>query len=86
MDTIGFGSREAADRATRRVRAMHRRVGGTLTEPAGRFPPRTPYAADDPVLLMWILASLVDSALLVYEKYVRRLSRDERDAYCRTTR
>jgi uncharacterized protein (DUF2236 family) len=81
MDTIGFGTREAADRATRRVRAMHRRVGGTLTEPAGRFPAGTPYAADDPVLLMWILASLVDSALLVYEKYVRRLSRDERDAY-----
>ncbi len=81
MDTIGFGSREAADRATRRVRAMHRRVSGVITEPAGRFPAGTPYAADDPVLLLWILATLVDSALLVYEKYVRRLSRDERDAY-----
>jgi uncharacterized protein (DUF2236 family) len=81
MDTIGFGSREAADRATRRVRAMHRRVSGVITEPAGRFPAGTPYAADDPVLLLWILATLVDSALLVYEKYVRRLTRDERDAY-----
>lgn len=81
MDTIGFGSREAADRATRRVRAMHRRVRGETKEWAGRFPPGTPYAADDPVLLFWILATLVDSALLVYEKYVRRLSRDERDAY-----
>jgi uncharacterized protein (DUF2236 family) len=81
MDTIGFGSREAADRATRRVRAMHRRVSGVITEPAGRFPAGTPYAADDPVLLLWILATLVDSALLVYEKYVRRLARDERDAY-----
>jgi len=81
MDTIGFGSREAADRATRRVRAMHRRVSGVIAEPAGRFPAGTPYAADDPVLLLWILATLVDSALLVYEKYVRRLTRDERDAY-----
>ena len=81
MDTIGFGTRQAADRATRRVRAMHKRVGGELAEPAGRFPAGTPYAADDPVLLLWILATLVDSALLVYEKYVRRLSRDERDAY-----
>ena len=60
---------------------MHRRVAGELTEPAGRFPAGTPYAADDPVLLLWILATLVDSALLVYEKYVRRLTRDERDAY-----
>jgi uncharacterized protein (DUF2236 family) len=81
MDTIGFGTREAADRATRRVRAMHRRVRGELTEPAGRFPAGTPYAADDPALLLWILATLVDSALLVYAKYVRRLSPDERDAY-----
>ncbi|MBA2515520.1 MAG: DUF2236 domain-containing protein [Solirubrobacterales bacterium] len=81
MDTIGFGTREAADRATRRVRAMHKRVGGELTEPAGRFPAGTPYAANDPVLLMWILAALVDSSLLVYEKYVRRLSREERNAY-----
>jgi uncharacterized protein (DUF2236 family) len=81
MDTIGFGSREAADRATRRVRAMHHRVSGVIAEPAGRFPAGTPYAADDPVLLLWILATLVDSALLVYEKYVRRLTRDERDAY-----
>ena len=62
MDTVGFGSRAAADRATRRVRAMHRRVRGTLAEPAGRFPAGTPYAADDPALLLWILACLADSA------------------------
>ena len=60
---------------------MHRRVRGELAEPAGRFPAGTPYAADDPELLLWILAPIVDSSLLVYEKYVRRLSRDERDAY-----
>ncbi len=81
MDTVAFGSRKDADRATRRVRAMHRKVRGVTREQAGRFPPGTPYAADDPVLLLWILATLVDSALLVYGKYVRRLSRDERDAY-----
>jgi uncharacterized protein (DUF2236 family) len=81
MDTIAFGPRAEADRMTRRVRAMHRRVSGELPEAVGRFPAGTPYAADDPVLLLWILATLVDSALLVHGKYVRRLSRDERDAY-----
>ena len=81
MDTIAFGSRTEADRMTRRVRAMHRRVSGELSEPVGRFPAGTPYRADDPVLLLWILATLVDSALLVYGKYVSELSRDERDAY-----
>ena len=81
MDAIVFGPRAEADRLTRRVRAMHRRVRGELRQPAGRFPAGTPYAADDPELLLWILAPIVDSSLLVYDKYVRRLSRDERDAY-----
>ena len=81
MDTIAFGTREDADRATRRVRAMHSRVRGELTKPAGRFPAGTPFAADDPELLLWVLATLVDSALVVYERYVSSLSRAERDAY-----
>jgi uncharacterized protein (DUF2236 family) len=81
MDAITFGPRAEADRLTRRVRAMHRRVRGELSESAGRFPAGTPYAADDPVLLLWILAAIVDSSLLVYDKYVRRLSDEERDAY-----
>lgn len=73
MDTIAFGPRERADKMTRRVRAMHRRVrwevGGDR------------YGADDPDLLRWILATLVDSALVVYQRYVGPLTRDERDAY-----
>jgi uncharacterized protein (DUF2236 family) len=81
MNTIGWGTRADADRATRRVRAMHRRVRGALAEPAGRFAAGTPYSGDDPALLLWILACLVDSALVVYGKYVGRLSAAEREAY-----
>ncbi len=81
MDTIAFGSRADADRATRRVRAIHKRVRGELERPAGRFPAGTPFAADDPELLLWVLATLVDSALVVYERYVGSLSEAERDAY-----
>lgn len=81
LDTIVWGSdRASADRATAAVRRAHRRVHGRLTEPAGRFPAGTSYRADDPELLLWILASLADSAVLVYERYVRRLSDRERDA------
>jgi uncharacterized protein (DUF2236 family) len=81
VELVVYGSREQAERATRRVRGMHGRVRGELREPAGRFPAGTPYAADDPALLLWILATLVDSGLTVYERYVGRLTRDERDAY-----
>jgi uncharacterized protein (DUF2236 family) len=81
LGLIGFGDKAQAQRATRRVRAVHRTVRGELREPAGRFPAGTPYAADDPELTLWIVATLVDSALVVYERYVRSLSRAERDAY-----
>src|SRR4051812_21396711 len=45
-DAIAWGPRATADRLTRRVRAMHRRVRGTLSEDAGPFPAGTPYRAD----------------------------------------
>ncbi len=81
LDTVVHGDRAAADRATARVRAVHSRFRGTLPEPAGRFPAGTPWAADDPDLLLWIIATLADSGLLVHERYVRALSRAERQAY-----
>jgi uncharacterized protein (DUF2236 family) len=86
MDAIAFGTRAEADRLTARVRAMHRRVGGSQAEPAARYPAGKPYRGDDPELLLWILACLADSALLVYGKYVRRLASAERDALWRDYR
>jgi uncharacterized protein (DUF2236 family) len=81
LDLIAWGEeREPADRATAHVRSVHSRIRGKTSEPAGRFPRGTPYRADDPELLLWVLASLVDSAALVYEKYVHSLGDRERDA------
>jgi uncharacterized protein (DUF2236 family) len=80
LSTIGFGPRREADRVTARVRAMHRRVSGRLAAPVGAYPAGTPYRADDPELLLWVLFSLVDSALVVYGKYVRSLDRAEQAA------
>jgi uncharacterized protein (DUF2236 family) len=81
MNTIAFGPRVEADRVTRRVRAMHRRVRGRLREPIGPYAAGTPYRADDPELLLWILFTLVDSALVVYRKYVGPLSRAQEAAF-----
>jgi uncharacterized protein (DUF2236 family) len=86
MDAITWGPKAEADRGTRRVRAMHARARGTLPQAAGRFPAGTPWAADDPELLLWIVACLADSAVLVYERYVTGLSVEERDAYWRDYR
>ncbi len=80
MHTIGFGSRADADRITRRIRAMHRRVRGSLKRPVGRFAAGTEYRADDPELLLWVLFTLVDSSLVVYRAYVGALSPEEEAA------
>ncbi len=76
LRTIGFGSKRDADRVAAKVRSMHRRVQGTLKHPAGPYPAGTPYRADDPDLLMWVLFTLVDSAVVVYRKYVGPLTND----------
>jgi uncharacterized protein (DUF2236 family) len=81
MHAIGFGSREEANEAGRRVRAMHKRVRGRLRQPVGRFPAGTEYRADDPELLMWVLFTLVDSGIVVYRTYVGGMSRDDEAAY-----
>jgi len=80
LTTIGVGSRRDADRVTARVRAAHGRVRGRLPRAVGPYPAGTPYRADDPELLMWVLFTLVDSATLVYRKYVGDLSRDDEAA------
>jgi uncharacterized protein (DUF2236 family) len=81
MSAIGWGTREEADRVTAQVRAAHARVRGRLKQDVGPFPAGTPYRADQPELLMWILFTLVDSGLVVYPKYVRGLSEREQAAY-----
>jgi uncharacterized protein (DUF2236 family) len=50
---------------------------GRLPEQIGSYPAGTPYRADDPELLLWVLFTLVDSTLVVYRRYVRSLSRAE---------
>jgi uncharacterized protein (DUF2236 family) len=86
LGTIGFGERADANRVARTVRAMHKRVSGTLRQAVGPYPAGTPYRADDPDLLLWVLFTLVDSGLVVYRTYVGSLSREEEARYWRDYR
>ena len=81
MEAIFFGSRQQADRELERVRRLHSRVHGALDRPAGLHPAGSPYRADAPELLLWVLACLADSAQAAYERFVRRLDGDERERF-----
>jgi uncharacterized protein (DUF2236 family) len=81
METIYFGSRADADRITAAVRKMHARVRGTTDRRAGTHPAGTPYSADDPRFLLWILACLADSALVLHRVFVGDLRPADRERF-----
>jgi uncharacterized protein (DUF2236 family) len=78
---IVFGDSETSAEAAARLERIHSRVRGRTSEAGGRYPGGTPYEANDTDLLMWVFATLVDTSILVYDRYVARLSIDERRRY-----
>jgi uncharacterized protein (DUF2236 family) len=81
MSRIYFGARDEADETGRVVEAMHRRVRGRTPAEYGPIPKGTPYAASDPELGLWVLATLADSALVYYERIFGTLAAPERERY-----
>jgi uncharacterized protein (DUF2236 family) len=82
MLALTFGDRARSGAALEGIRAIHRRVHGTLAESAGRYPAGTRYSAEDPQLVLWVHATLLDSLPLAYERLVAPLTAAERDRYC----
>ena len=66
---IVFGDRDTALAAARGVNQTHARVQGP------------DYRALDPDLLLWVYATLADTALVTYEAFVQRLRPREREEF-----
>jgi len=81
MLRVVHGDTPTAEAAARALGAVHARVHGALAEGTQGFPAGTPYSAHDPALLLWVHATLVDSALATYECFVRPLAADERERF-----
>jgi uncharacterized protein (DUF2236 family) len=80
VHTVVFGTRGEALRATERLRAIHAKVRGRLSEPVpGHVDPA--YAANDPQLLFWVYATLVDSSLHAYSTFLPPLTCTEREEF-----
>lgn len=82
MLALTFGSDDDRERTLDTIRAIHRRVNGVLESGVGPFPAGTRYSAEDPTLVLWVHATLIESVILTYERLVAPLSSAERDAYC----
>jgi uncharacterized protein (DUF2236 family) len=72
--TIVFDDEEASKAASSRLRRVHERIAGT--DDRGE-----PYRALDPELLLWVHATLIDTSLAMYTRFVGRLTSDERERY-----
>jgi uncharacterized protein (DUF2236 family) len=83
MRRLTFGAPAEAQRALDGILVIHRQVNGTLRDAVGPFPAGARYSAEDPALVLWVHATLLDSLPLVYEALVSPLSAVERDAWCR---
>src|SRR5262245_50678215 len=79
MLTLTFGPPEEVQRVARNINGIHDRVHGELPARAGVFAAHTSYSAHDPALLTWVHATLLDSFLLTYERFVGPLGAEERD-------
>jgi uncharacterized protein (DUF2236 family) len=81
MLALTFGDPIAHGHAIARIKAIHARVHGELREAVGAYPAGARYSAEDPALLLWVHATLIESVVLVYEQLVAPLSAEERDQY-----
>jgi uncharacterized protein (DUF2236 family) len=72
---VVFGSRSRAEAAIRRVNAFHGAVRGHRPDDG------SPYTALDPEALLWVHATLIDTALRVYSRFVAPLSAADEQSY-----
>jgi uncharacterized protein (DUF2236 family) len=81
MFTVAFAPVEEALAAARSLHRRHDRIQGMVPETAERFGAGSSYQANDIAALLWVYATLVDSALLAYELVLPRLTQSERQQY-----
>jgi uncharacterized protein (DUF2236 family) len=80
-ELLVFGSRAQADTTAGRLRRMHGQITGVLQEDLGVWKAGTPYRADDPDALLWVLVTLLDTTVRVYEACLGRLDAGTVRAY-----
>jgi uncharacterized protein (DUF2236 family) len=81
MFTMVFGTTEQALAAARRLHARHARISGTLVESAGPFPAGSRYQANDAAALLWVHATLMDTALVARDLVHPPLCAEDRERY-----
>lgn len=81
MFTLVFGSLDEALSTARRLHRRHGAVRGALPEAAGGFAAGSAYRANEAAALLWVHATLVDTALVAHDLVLPPLDPAERERY-----
>lgn len=76
-----FGTTQQALAASRHLYGLHTRIQGTLPETAGSHAQGSPYMANEVEALLWVFATLVESALVAHDAVLPPLTAAEREQY-----
>lgn len=76
-----FGSTDQVRQVSRALFHLHESIKGTMKTGSAPYASGQPYQANQKDAVIWVLATLWDTALLVYDRLVQPLSGEEREAY-----
>jgi uncharacterized protein (DUF2236 family) len=76
-----FGTLDQALAASRYLYRLHTRIRGELPTAIARYPQGSRYEANEANALLWVYATLIDSALLAHDFVLPPLSAAERQSY-----
>lgn len=79
--TMVFGTLDQAISASRYLHRRHGAVRGKLPQPVAGWPQYSPYQANELNALIWVFATLVDSAVVAYDAVLEPLQPAESQAY-----
>jgi uncharacterized protein (DUF2236 family) len=81
MYALVFGNLDQALEAARRLHRRHAAVTGALPEAAGPYPAGTAYLANEAQALLWVHATLADTALVAHDLVLPPLAAGEQERY-----
>lgn len=79
--TMVFGTRAQALAASRHLYHLHARIQGELPASVAAYPRRSHYQANEVNALVWVYATLIESAVAAYDTVLAPLTSSEREAY-----
>jgi uncharacterized protein (DUF2236 family) len=79
--TMIFGSLDQALAAARHLYTLHTRIQGELPEHVAAYRQGSHYQANEIGALRWVYATLVESAVMAYERVLPPLTSEERETY-----